>query len=153
MGKDATTEEAPPKTPKTPKTPKKKLIVIVLAAVLLLGGAGGGYLLMKPKSAAAARPAPTPGVVVATDAQTINLADGHYLKVKMSLQMTADAGTDALDGSAARDLAISEYSGMSMGELFSSGYREKTKADLLTKIKKTYAGKIMDLYFTTFVIQ
>jgi flagellar FliL protein len=146
MGKDATTEEAPP------KKSKKKLIIIVLAAVLLLGGAGG-YLLVKPKSAAAAKPAPTPGVVVVLDAQTINLADGHYLKLKMSLQMTADAGAEALDGSKALDLAIGEYSGMSMGELFSNGYREKTKADLLAKIKKGYDDKIMDLYFTTFVIQ
>jgi len=131
---------------------KKKLIVIVLAAVLLLGGGTAGFLLLKPKKAEA-KPAPTPGIVVALDAQTINLADGHYLKLKLSLQMTADAGAEALDGSKALDLAVDQYSGMPMGQLFSNGFREQTKAELRTKVEKAYEGDVMDIYFTTFVIQ
>src|SRR5689334_4246534 len=147
MGKDATAaEEAPP------KTSKKKLIIIVLAAVLLLGGGGGGYLLFTPKKAAA-KAAPTPGIVVVLDAQTINLADGHYLKLKMSLQMTADAGAEAVDGSRVLDLAIDQYSGVPMAQLFSSGYREQTKAELLAKVEKAYENRVMAIYFTTFVIQ
>jgi flagellar FliL protein len=131
---------------------KKKLIIIVLAALLLLGGGGGAYLLFTPKKAEA-KPAPQPGLIVVLDAQTINLADGHYLKLKMSLQMTAEAGAEALDGSRAQDLAIDQYSGLSMGQLFSSGFREQTKADLLAKVEKAYEGKIMAIYFTNFVIQ
>ncbi len=131
---------------------KKKLIIIVLAAVLLLGGGGGAYLLFKPTKAAA-KPAPTAGIVVVLDAQTINLADGHYLRLKMTLQMTADASTDALDGSQALELAIDQYSGMPMAQLFSNGFREQTKAELLAKVEKAYDGRIMDIYFTTFVIQ
>jgi flagellar protein FliL len=142
--------EAP--TDETPKKSKKKLIVIVLAAVLLLGGGGGGYLLFKPKKAVV-KAAPKPGVVVVLDAQTINLADGHFLKLKMTLQMTVDAGAEALDGSKALALAIDEYSNKPMAELFSDDYRNKTKAELLAKIEKAYEGKIMDIYFTTFVIQ
>jgi flagellar FliL protein len=131
---------------------KKKLIIIALAAVLLLGAVGGGYLLLKPKKAEA-KPAPTPGVVVVLDAQTINLADGHYLKLKMSLQMTADAGAEAVNGSRALDLAIDQYSGLPMAQLFSNGYREQTKADLLAKVEKAYEDKVMAIYFTNFVIQ
>jgi flagellar protein FliL len=131
---------------------KRKLIVIVLAAVLLLGGGGGAYLLFKPKKAEA-KPAPEPGLVVVLDAQTINLADAHYLKLKMSLQMTAGAGAEALDGSRALDLAIDQYSGVPMAPLFSNGYREQTKAELLANVKKAYDGKVMDIYFTNFVIQ
>jgi flagellar protein FliL len=91
--------------------------------------------------------------VVVLEAQTINLADGHYLKLKMSLQMTADAGSEALDGSRALDLAIDQFSGLPMAELFSTGYREQTKADLRAKVAKAYDDKVMDIYFTTFVIQ
>jgi flagellar FliL protein len=146
MGKDAkAADEAPPKK-------SKKLIIIALAAVLLLGGGGGGFLLLKPKKAEA-KAAPTPGIVVVLDAQTINLADSHYLKLKMSLQMTADAGSEALDGSRALDLAIDQYSGRPIAQLFSTGYRKQTKADLLAKVGKAYDDKVMDIYFTTFVIQ
>jgi flagellar protein FliL len=146
MGKDAkAVDEAPPRK-------SKKLIIIVLAAVLLLGGGGGGFLLLRPAKAEA-KPAPTPGIVVVLDAQTINLADSHYLKLKMSLQMTADGGSEALDGSRALDLAIEQYSGLPIAQLFSTGYREQTKAELLAKVEKAYDGKVMDIYFTTFVIQ
>jgi flagellar protein FliL len=131
---------------------KKKLIMIVLAAVLLLGAAGGAYLLFKPTKAEA-KPAPTPGIVVVLDAQTINLADGHYLKLKMSLQLTVDAGAEAVDGSRALDLAIDQYSGLPMAQLFSNGFREQTKADLLAKVEKAYEDKVMAIYFTNFVIQ
>src|SRR5690348_11118558 len=149
MGKDAkAADDAPPKKSKK----SKKLIVIALAAVLLLGGAGGGFLLLKPKKAEA-KPAPTPGIVVVLDAQTINLADEHYLKLKFSLQMTADAGSEALDGGRALDLAIDQYSGVPIGQLFSTGYRQQTKTELLAKVEKAYDGKVMDIYFTTFVIQ
>jgi len=71
----------------------------------------------------------------------------------MSLQMTAEAGSEELDGSHALDLAISEYSNMPMAQLLSNAQREKTKADLLAKVEKAYEDKIMDIYFTTFVIQ
>ena len=146
MGKDAkAVDEAPPRK-------SKKLIIIVLAAVLLLGGGGGGFLLLRPTKAEA-KPAPTPGIVVVLDAQTINLADSHYLKLKMSLQMTADGGSEALDGSRALDLAIEQYSGLPIAQLFSTGYREQTKAELLAKVAKAYDDKVMDIYFTTFVIQ
>jgi flagellar protein FliL len=146
MGKDAkAVDETPPKK-------SRKLIIIVLAAVLLLGGGGGGLLLLKPKKAEA-KPAPTPGIVVVLDAQTINLAESHYLKLKMSLQMTADAGSEALDGSRALDLAIGQYSGLPIAQLFSTGYRDQTKAELLAKVEKAYDDKVMDIYFTTFVIQ
>ncbi len=137
---------------KAPAKSKKKLIVIVLAAVLLLGGTGGGYLLFKPAKAEA-KAAPTPGAVLVLDAVTINLRDSHYLKLKLTLQLTADAGTETVDGSRAIDLAINEYSNRPIGELFSNGERNRTKAELLARIAKAYDGKVMDIYFTTFVIQ
>jgi flagellar protein FliL len=144
MGKDA--------VEKTPKKSKKKLIIIIAAALLALGGGGGGYLMFK-RHAAAAKAAVVPGAVVVLDAMTINLEDSHFLKLKFSLQMTADAATEELDGSKAMDLAIDEYSNRRMAELFSNGERNKTKGELLEKIATAYDKEVMDIYFTAFVIQ
>ncbi|WP_433040324.1 flagellar basal body-associated FliL family protein [Dactylosporangium sp. CS-033363] len=150
MAKDEkTTEETPA------KGGKKKLIMIIAIAVVLLGGGAGGYLMFKPKTAAA-EPEPTPGVVSVLDAVTINLADGHYLKLKMTLQATTDAA-EAPDGSKALDLAITEYSGRKMDELMSNAERDRTKKELVEKVVKAYTvekkKEVMDIYFTTFVIQ
>ncbi|GLL01035.1 flagellar basal body-associated FliL family protein [Dactylosporangium matsuzakiense] len=143
MAKDEKSAEPAPA-----KGGKKKLIMIAaIALVVLVGGGVGGYLMLKPKKAEA-EPAPTPGVVSVLDAITINLADGHYLKLKM---------TEAPDGSEALDIAIDEYSGRKMDQLMSNAERERTKKELIAKVVKAYTkdGKkeIMDIYFTTFVIQ
>ena len=50
-------------------------------------------------------------------------------------------------------MAISHYSNMQMAELSSVSGRAKAKADLLTDVKEAYENKIMDIYFTEFVMQ
>jgi flagellar FliL protein len=140
----------------TPKKSKKKLIIIVLAAVLLIGGGLGGYLMFFKSSKAAAKPAPVAGVVAPLDATTINLADGHYLKLKMSLQATNKVA-EAPDGSKALDIAINLYSNQSSTSLLTKEGRDKSKEQLKAQVVKAYTVKdeeeIMDVYFTTFVIQ
>jgi len=136
-----------------PAKSKKKLIMIVLAAVFLLGGGAGGYLMLTGGgSKTEEEPKPEPGVVVALDAVTINLADGHYLKMSMSLQATAEAHEEP-DGSKALDLAIDQFSDRELGELSSSAGRRKAKAELLEKVKEAYEGEVMDIYFREFVMQ
>jgi flagellar FliL protein len=134
-----------------PKKSKKKLLIIVLAAVLLLGGGGGGYLLLG-SGKSGAKPKPKPGAVVPLDAITVNLAGGHYLKIHMALQATADAG-DKVDGSQALDLTVTQFSDRPMAELASPEGRAKAKEQLLKAVEKAYEGKIMDIYFTEFVMQ
>jgi flagellar protein FliL len=149
----ANDEKAP--SEETPKKSKKKLVMIVAIVVLLLGGGAGGYFMTRPSSATA-EPEPEPGVVVPLDAITINLADGHYLKLKLSLQATA-AAEEAPDGSKALDIAIALYSNREMAELMSNAERERLKKELKEKIEKAYTvekeKEIMDVYFTSFVIQ
>jgi flagellar FliL protein len=146
MSKDEkAAEEAPA------KKSKKKLIIIVLAAVVLLGGGGAGaYVAFF--SGPTKKPAPVPGKVVVMEAITLNLADGHFLKLKLSLQATADAATTP-DGSQAADIAISQFSNLAVAELTSNEAREKAKKELTKKVEKAYAGLIMDVYFTEFVMQ
>lgn len=148
--KDKATEEAPK------KGSKKKLIMILAIVVVALGGGGaGGYFMFAPKKAAA-KEVLVAGVVVPLDAVTINLADGHYLKLKMTLQAT-DKAAEAPDGSKALDAAISLFSNLDSKELLTNNGREKYKNELKEKVVKAYTVKkekeIMDVYYTTFVIQ
>jgi flagellar FliL protein len=149
---DKTEVEATEAAPK-PKFTKKKIIMLaVVAVVLTVAGVAGKTMLMGPKG----EKAPEPGGVIAMDAVTINLAGGHYLKMKLALQETLDAAGgegDGPDGSKALDIAISHYSNMQMAELSSATGRAKAKAELLEDVKKAYDEKIMDIYFTEFVMQ
>src|SRR3954447_6860132 len=122
-----------------PKKKSKKLLLIIIIAVVLLGGGGAGAFLMLTSDKAQAKPAPKKGVVVTMEnALTINLADGHYLKMGFTMQATEDAGTEAIDNSEAIDLAIDEYTGMSVAELSTEKGRDRAKQELLEKIEKAY---------------
>jgi len=133
-----------------PKKSRKKLLIIVVAVVLLLGGGAGGYFVYAGGDHK--EPEPEPGAVVALDAITINLADGHFLKIRIALQATIDAHAEP-DGSKALDILIGEFSNRSVAELSSNGAREDAKKKLKEKVSKAYKGEVMDVYFTAFVRQ
>ncbi len=145
----------------------KKLLIIVIAAVLVLGGGGAGayffYFAKKgPTKSAAQLEAEAEaklveGKVIPLDAITINLAEGHFLKVRMSLQLTADVA-EKLDGGKATQLLISEFSYKSVAELSSNKARDELMEELRKKIKVGYKTKegvlqVMDVYLTEFVMQ
>jgi flagellar FliL protein len=139
-----------------PKKSKKMLMIIVIAVVVLLGGGAGAFFMLKGGSKAEA--APKKGAVAALDdALTVNLAEGHYLKFKFSLQQTAEAGTEEVDSSEAVNLAIDEYTGKKVAELSTEKGRDAIKEDLLNKIVKAYTEEgtkmVMDIYYTEFVTQ
>ena len=141
-----------------PKKSKKMLMIIVIALVVLGGGGAGAFFMLTGDSAEAKAKEPVKGAVVTMDnALTINLADGHYLKLGFALQATEEAGEEEIDLSEAIDLAIDEYTGMEVGELETEKGREAAKQELLEKIEKVYNVEdkhiIMDIYFTQFVTQ
>ncbi|WP_432830407.1 flagellar basal body-associated FliL family protein [Dactylosporangium sp. CA-092794] len=133
----------------------RKLIMIVAIALVALVGGVGGYLMFAPKQASA-EPAPKPGVVAPLDAIAINLADGHYLKLKMTLQATAEVA-EAPDGSKALDIAITQFSNRDRAGLLTAEGRDQAKQELVADVVKAYTvdkkKEVMDVYFTTFVIQ
>jgi flagellar FliL protein len=145
MASAATTEtdEAAP----APGGKKKKLIIIVVALLLIAGGAY--WFVLKPKPAEAG---PEPGEVVAMEAIQINLDNGHYLRLGLALQLTADVA-HAADGSKALDAAISVFSGQRTEDLNDPKKREALKEKLLEELEHDYHGDVMDVYFTDFVTQ
>lgn len=130
----------------------KKMLIIVLAAVLVLGGGGGAGAYFMFFSGPSEPEPPTPGKVIPLEPITLNLADGHFLKLSFALQTTEDA-TETPDGSRALDIAIAVFSNRSVAELSSNTAREKAKEELKSKIIEAYEGNVMDIYLTEFVMQ
>jgi flagellar FliL protein len=143
MSKDSTSE-------KPPKKGKKKLLIIV-AAVLMLAGGVSAYVVLGTGAGAAEAEAPEAGAVVPLEPITV-LSDGHFLKVSIALQATADAA-ETPDGSKALDLLISEFSNRSVAELSSNQAREEAKKRLSEQVSKAYEGEVMGVYLTEFVMQ
>lgn len=135
-----------------PKKSKKMLIIIIAAVVLLGGGGAGAYFMFFKSSGEEAAPAPEPGLVVALEPITINLDDGHFLKISIALQATIDAHEEP-DGSKALDLLITQFSNKSVAELSTNEGREAMKKELVEKVKKAYEEEVYDIYFTEFVMQ
>ncbi len=131
------------------KKSKKKLIIIVVA-VLVVGLAG--YHFMGPKKAPKPGP-PVEGLVISMDATTLNLADGHFLKLQLGLQEIKGKGGAELDTSKAADIAVSEFTNKTVASLSTDAAREAVKADLLKKLQVAYPKELMDVYFKQFVMQ
>lgn len=130
----------------------KKMLIIIIAAVVLLGGGGAGAYFMFFKSSGEEEKVYEPGVVLALDSITINLDDGHFLKISIALQVVADAAHEP-DGSHALDLMISQFSNKSVAELSTNEGREAQKKELIEKVKHAYHDEVYDIYFTEFVMQ
>jgi len=130
-----------------PEKKSKKKLVIMLVALLAIGG-GAYWFLLKP---APGPKEPEKGEVVTMEPIQVNLAEGHYLKIGIALQLTATA--HEADGSAALDATIELFSGKEMSELSRHESREKLKKELEKELEHAYHGDVMGGYFTDFVTQ
>ena len=114
-----------------------------------------------PKSATgtaeAVDPATERGEVLEMDPLTVNLADGHYLKVGVALQLKLGgvAATDKDNGTGARalDMAIAALSPHTMAQLTQSNVRNSLKQKLGYDTCMAYQGTALTVYFTDFVMQ
>ena len=137
---------------------KKKLLLMGL--VVLLAAAGAAYFfLFAPGEAEAA--APEHGGYVALEPIAVNLAGGGYLKVGITLDVTADGlgggghGGGGPDGSKALDLVISTFSQADPADV--TGAREALKESLEQKIVEAYTEDgvpmVMGIYYNEYVTQ
>ena len=141
-----------------PEKKGKKKLVMTLVALLVVGG-GAYWFFLKP---APAPKEPEPGEVVTMEPIQVNLAEGHYLKIGIALQLTEAAaggghGGSSVDGSKALDLVISTFSQAQPGDV--TGARDALKESLRHQIIEAYADHeagtemVMDIYFTEYVTQ
>jgi flagellar FliL protein len=175
MAKDKETEEGA--KPGKAKKGKGNLIPAVVVAVGLVGGAymmkggGGAKKGAAGTTVAAGSPVTTsttdPMLAPATaktlaqvaklDDITLNLSDGHFLKVGLALQLAPKAVvTDYTTGGAAAkalDLAIGVFGADNYAQLVQPAIREQAKADLARKVVAAYNGQVQGIYITDFVMQ
>jgi flagellar basal body-associated protein FliL len=108
---------------------------------------------------AAIDPSTERGGVLELDPLTVNLADGHYQKVGIALQLDKTAGADvekAKDeglGAKALDMAIAALSPKTMEQLGEPKVRDELKQKLGTDACQAYEGEVLTVYFTNFVMQ
>ncbi len=154
---DETTDAAAPADEAAAGGGKKGKGNLVPAVVLAVGIAVGGYFMGGSSGAAPAEePKPELGEVATMDALSVNLADGHFLKVGIALQLTKDVSLEHFgegELAKAKDLLIEEVGGRPMEELATPDGREKLKEELVEKAEETFHGDVIDVYFTDFVMQ
>lgn len=145
------------KKKKGKKGGKKKLLLIVGPVLLVVVAAAVYFLVLAPKSGAAgeaATPAPSPGVVLTIEPISINLAEGHYLRLGLALQLTDKVGAkEKPDPAKALDAAITLFSGHTVAEVGDAATREQLRAELEKTLAELYDGEVMGVYFTNFVTQ
>ena len=143
--------EAPEK-----KVRKLRKPLVAVVGVAVLGGAGyAAFALGLVGGGSGAAPAPeepVPGQVLEVEPISLNLADGHYLRLGLGLQLTEDV-TEAPDPSRALDLAIATFSGRTVAEVTDPATREALKDELATQLGEVYEGEVMDVYLTNYVTQ
>ncbi len=150
--------------------PKK---LAIPAVALLLGVFVGPKLLAGGGAEASAETTTTtaPGPVVTLESITLNLTDGHLLKVGLALQISAgwleehgaaaEGGhggeaddTDPTRGYArALDAAIGVFSTRGMDQLLQPEGREAARAELAAHLAEAYHGEIEGVYLYEFVMQ
>jgi len=159
-GKDAPAAEEPGiGAKKERKKPKKIVLIIGAVAVLAIAGAAYFFFLKPapdPNAAPPPEPAPIPGAILTIEPVSVNLADGHYLRLGLGLQLVAGGGGHGETGpdpAHALDLAIAMYSGHTVAEVSDPATRDALKAELLAELEHAYEGEVMDVYLTDYVTQ
>lgn len=95
--------------------------------------------------------------VLEMDPVTVNLADNHYLKLGLALQLkeglTAEAAGKEGLGAKALDMALAVFSSKEMPDLIPSDSRAEIKQQLGYDVCVAYDGEVTTVYFTEFVMQ
>lgn len=145
------------------------VLSVVMAAVgYFAGGMMSGGTAETPVAAAGAETAETVaaeksemGKLVDLEPVNVNLADGHFLRIAVTLEL--DPHKESSDGHGAKDesfptapaadLVLSTFSGRDMSELQTMDGREEARTTLMHSIEEAYHGDVVSLYFTEFVMQ
>lgn len=131
------------------KKSKKKLIIIIVAVLAIAGGGYKFFLAPKPKPGP-----PVGGDIVSMDPTTLNLANGHYLKVGVAIQLVKGKATMAdFKTAEAAEKVIDEFSNRTVASLSSNQARKALTEDLTKQIKAAYKDEVFAIFLTQFVTQ
>ncbi|MFP3715004.1 flagellar basal body-associated FliL family protein [Puerhibacterium sp. TATVAM-FAB25] len=135
-----------------PRKRRRWPVLVVALVALAAAGAAAAWFFLRTPDAEAAPPEPEPGAVMLVDPVSLNLADGHYLRLGLGLQLTAEVHEDP-DPARALDLAIALFSGRHVDEVSDPATRDELKAQLAEQLHEAYEGEVLDVYLTEYVTQ
>jgi len=145
------------------KSGKSNLVpAIVLAVGIAVGGyfmGGSGTPACTGKDCAAAEAKAEekpPGQIATMDPLSVNLADEHFLKVGVAVQLAEGIEASEFakgDISKVKDMLIDLLAGEHMEVLQTPEGRAKIKEELKKRSEKAFEGNVLDVYFTDFVMQ
>jgi len=148
--------------------PKKRVILLLILVMVFAGLAGGGFVVYQKLVAAQAPPeappAPPPpkvtmGPVYPLDPFLVNLADPgrpRFLKVVLQLELDSDAVTPELDAlkPKVRDSLLTLLSSKGSADMATVADKERLRNEVLHRLNAFLsAGRVVEVYFTEFVVQ
>jgi flagellar FliL protein len=98
----------------------------------------------------------SPKTVVDLPAMSINLTDGHYLRIGASLGLCDEivvSDTEPFKSAPAKDVIVALLSGKTMEELSTEEGRAEAKKKLIEGITKVYPGVVYTVFLAEFVMQ
>ncbi len=168
LGKKKSDQGAGSETGKAGKGKSNLLPALVVAVGLVVGAKmmGGGGGAATSAESGASKPTTTTtapeGERVKLEPITLNVKDGRFLKVGITLQLRHGAKVEgghegkvdtAVVWAEALDLTIEVLGGKGYEDLVTPAGREHAKELLLERLDEAYHGDIETLYFTEFVMQ
>lgn len=143
----------PEPAPAPPRRSRSLLFILLGVLVAALGAAAVYFFLLQPSDSQAApvEPEPEPGVTVAIEPLSINLAEGRYLRLGFAVQLVAEAGE--INTAQAADIAIELFSGRAAREVNDAEQRAALKDELTSRLVEAYDGEVLAVYLTDYVTQ
>ncbi len=143
----------------------KHILLGLLLLLLLAAAVGGGvfaYRSLRPPGSPRGE-APSPKVAIGPiyrlDPFTVNLADtgrSRFLRVVLQLELDAPPAAAELDSiePRVRDATLTLLSSKRSGELATVGDKERLRNEIIHRLNGLLsAGKVIEVYFTEFVVQ
>jgi flagellar FliL protein len=148
--------------------PAAMISIALVAAGYFVGGRGGGGTATTTVTSVVTVEEAEPEVetIIDLEPMNVNLADGHYLRIAISIGMAAEehageaaaghgtAETETTEPTApAADLVLSTFSGKSMADLQTLEGRIHAREALQEGLKEFYGEGVLTVFFTEFVMQ
>jgi flagellar FliL protein len=136
----------------------KKIVMIVVALAVVGVGAKMTVLKSPPAEAGAATTTTVlGGDLVAVEPMSVNLADGHYLKVGVAIELVEGGDAKYFEKAGkpnkVRDLIITTAATRTMADLATAEGKEKFRTELDKGSEKLYKDEYHGIYLTEFVMQ
>lgn len=121
-----------------------------------LGGGGAAPVAAEPVVETTLPESEKVKALVDLDPINVNLADGHYLRVAVSLGLDhvvkAKKGYE-FKSAPASDVVLKTFTGKTMDELSTPEGRDHAREEIAEALEPFYGHEIVSLYFTEFVMQ